>query len=147
MENREHMYSRKEAADELNRGEKEVEEAAESLKLAFPLSTKDLEEVEKYIASLEKKNKEKIEFARERDQKKKEREEKDREQIQKYSRSNQERKKKKEEREMESVQINSYVSSASERLRQAAEAIELQDQEDEDTPELDWRTVSVGLTV
>ena len=123
MENREHMYSRKEAADELNRGEKEVEEAAESLTLAFPLSTKDLEDVEK--------------FARERDQKKKEREEKDREQIQKYSRSNQERKKKKEEREMESVQINSYVSSASERLRQAAEAIELQDQEDEDTPELD----------
>lgn len=122
------IYSYKEAAHELKRDEREVEEAVESLELTLPFSRKNLKKVEARIASfhVQKIN----QFAQERHREKKEREEKERQQMQENSRLNRERKKK-------SVQSHCSHLNAVQELQKDAEAIESQNQEDEDTPDFD----------
>lgn len=128
MENCERMYSIKEAANELKRDEKEVKEAARSLKLTLPLSRRNLKEVEENIVHFNEKKK--IECARERVQENEEQEETERKQLQENSRSYR-------EREEKSVQPNCHPLNALQQLQKDAEAIESQNQEDENTLDFD----------
>lgn len=122
------IYSYKEAAHELKRDEKEVEEAIDSLELILPFSRRNLKKVEEHIASF---HAQKInQSAQEREREKKEEEEKEKQQILENSRLDQERK-------MKSVLSDCLHLTAVQELQKDAEAIESQNQEDEDTPDFD----------